>query len=114
LIVAVSSVPHQEGLALDIGLVLEEGIVHGVAPLVYLRCMNLEAERHLEPAPSPATLYLCLLVQQRVALCIQIVEIHRAVPVHIPVTRIRLSQTGSAVHALYKDTQFVAIEVVGV
>ena len=109
--VVVPAVANLDGLVFQIGFLGEEGIVQCLLSFIILRGMNLKGIGHPGTAPSTASLQLCFLIDQRMALGIEKLEVAGAVPVHVPVAPRALASPGTSLRTLHEDAQRVRIEV---
>ena len=110
-VVVVACTAEDYLLVAQVRLVVEELIVEPVLSLVYLLGIHLPSVGGVGTAVSPVALHARLLIDHLTALGIKVLDVHRPVPVHVPVARRGLSQSGTSVHASGEDAQLGAVQM---
>ena len=96
----VAAIAQEEGLAADVGLLGEEGVVVAVLPVENLVCFQLEGAVALLTGPSAGDLDVHVLVVEHLSLGSEKAEVHRPVPGLVVVAGPVLSVAGLAVGAV--------------
>ena len=73
--------------------------------------MDFKTVWRLHTPPSTTTPDFRLLAQTDRTISSKIVEVDRAVPVHVPVTLVGLPQAWTAVHPFHKDAQLITVQM---
>ena len=100
----VAAIAEKKNLTSDIGLLREEGVVEVVLPVENLIRLQFHGARIDHSCPSARHADIHILVKEHAFRGADIAEVHRTVPVHIPVHGITTAIAALAVLALYIDT----------
>ena len=99
----VAAIAEKKNLAADIGFLREEGVVEVVLPVENLIRLQFHGARIDHSCPSARHADVHILVKEHAFRGADIAEVHRTVPVHIPVHGITTAVAALAILALYID-----------
>ena len=110
-LVLVAAVAYLQGAVAYVGFLFEEGVRQVLVASHLLGTFQLERMGQPGTAPAATDLQLYILIEHHPAVGCEVREVHRALPVHVPVAGFSHAVAGPAVAAaLHQHTHLVAIE----
>ena len=110
----VTTITNLQGTVADIGLLFEEGVGQVLIAAHLLIAFQFERMWGVSTAPAATHLQVYILIEHHVAIAVDEREIHRALPVHVPVAVGILSVARTSVRSFLEHANLRAVKEVGI